>query len=80
MTYLLWSLDVGTAGIASFFTGHILADLSWYAFIALIVATGRRAIINDAVYSWLLMICGIILVGLGAFFVFSGADFLVNRS
>lgn len=77
MTYLVWSLDLGTAGIASFFTGHILADLSWYALIALIISTGKRAI-NDTVYSWLLMICGVMLMGLGAYFIQSGIKFLAN--
>jgi len=77
MTYLVWSLDLGTAGIVSFFTGHILADLSWYALVALIVSTGKRAI-NDAVYSWLLMICGVMLMGLGVYFVQSGIKFLAN--
>lgn len=77
MTYLLWSLDLGTKGIASFFAGHLLADLSWYAFIAFIISTGKRAI-NDTVYSWLLMICGAMLTGLGAYFVYSGIKFFVN--
>lgn len=77
MTYLLWSLDLGTAGVASFFTGHILSDLSWYALVAFIVTTGRKAI-NDRTYSWLLMICGVALVGLGAYFAVSGVDFLVD--
>ncbi len=75
VTYLLWSLELGSAGIASFFTGHILSDLSWYALVSFIIATGRKAI-NDTVYSYLLMVCGLALVGLGGYFVFSGIEFL----
>ena len=75
VTYLLWSLKLGIAGVASFFAGHILSDLSWYALVAIIIATGRKAI-NNTVYSWLLVICGVALVGLGAYFVVSGIDFL----
>jgi len=76
VTYLLWSLELGTAGIASFFTGHILSDLSWYALVSFVIATGRKAI-NDTVYSYLLMVCGLALVGLGGYFVFSGIEFLI---
>ena len=75
ITWLLWSLELGTIGVASFFTGHILADLTWYALVSFIIATGRKAI-NNTVYSWLLMVCGIALVGLGAYFVKSGIAFL----
>lgn len=77
MTYLVWSLDLGTAGVASFFAGHILADLSWYAFIALVVSSGKR-VINDTIYSWLLVICGVILMGLGTYFIQSGIRFFIN--
>ncbi|MDD5093644.1 MAG: LysE family transporter [Dehalococcoidia bacterium] len=78
LAYLLWSLGLGAAGVASFFTGHILADLTWYAAVALIVATGRRTIINQTVYSGLLMVCGVALVGLGGYFFESGIAFLAG--
>jgi len=77
MTYLLWSKELGTGGIASFFSGHILSDLVWYSLITFIIATGRKAI-NDTVYSWLLLVCGVALVGLGGYFAMSGIKFLVD--
>ncbi|MFO8009989.1 MAG: LysE family transporter [Dehalococcoidia bacterium] len=77
ITYLLWSLKLGTVGITSFFTGHILSDLTWYALVALVIATGRKAI-NTTIYAWLLMVCGLGLVGLGGYFVVSGVRFLVE--
>ncbi|MFC1973886.1 LysE family transporter [Chloroflexota bacterium] len=77
MTYLLWSLDLGAIGVASFYTGHILADLSWYALVALIIAKGRKAI-NSTLYAWVLMICGVAIVGIGAYFIFSGVAFLID--
>ncbi len=77
VTYLLWSLELGTGGIVSFFTGHILSDLVWYALVSFIIATGRR-VINDAVYSWLLFGCGLALVGLGGYFLVSGICFLID--
>jgi len=75
--YLLWALSLGIAGVASFFTGHILADLSWYALVAFVVATGRK-VINDAVYRGLLVFCGLALLALGGYFIASGVTFLAG--
>ncbi len=72
--YLLWSLSLGMAGVASFFTGHILADLGWYALVAFVVATGRR-VMNAVVYRWLLVLCGLALLVLGGYFVASAVRF-----
>jgi threonine/homoserine/homoserine lactone efflux protein len=77
MTYLLWSMNLGIAGIASFFTGHILADLAWYALVAFIVATGRK-VMNDTVYRGLLIVCGLALFSLGGYFIISGVRFLTS--
>ena len=77
MTYLLWSMNLGIAGIASFFTGHILADLGWYALVAFIVATGRK-VMNDTVYRGLLIVCGLALFSLGGYFIISGVRFLTS--
>lgn len=77
MTYLLWSLSLGIAGVATFFTGHILADLAWYALVAFILASGRK-IMSDKVYRGLLIFCGVALLGLGGYFIASAAGFLVG--
>ena len=76
-TYLLWSFHLGVAGVATFFTGHILADLLWYALVAFIVASGRR-VMNDAAYRWLLIICGAALFGLGGYFLTSAIRFFIG--
>ena len=75
-TYLLWSLKVGVWGVASFFTGHIFADLIWYTFISFIIVKGKKLISNN-IYKWFLIVCGLALVGLGGYFIFSGIKFLV---
>lgn len=75
LTYMLWSLKLGMAGVASFFTGHILADFGWYALVAFVVATGRK-VITDAIYWRLLIVCGFALVILGGYFIISGLRFL----
>lgn len=65
-------------GLASFYVGHILADLSWYAFVALTIATGRR-FFTDRAYRILIAVCGVFLVGLGVFFVYSGVASFFSR-
>ncbi len=77
MAYLLWSLNLGIAGVVTFFTGHILADLAWYALVAFIIATGRK-IMNDTVYRVILLVCGLALLALGGYFITSGIKFLTG--
>ncbi len=77
LTYLLWSSRLGFWGLASFFTGHISSDLVWYSSIAFIVARGRK-FINNSIYRWFLIICGLALIGLGIYFLVSGISYLLN--
>ena len=65
------ALKNGLAGLASFYTGHILADLAWYSLIAAAVASGRK-ICPRGVYVALITVCGIVLVALGIYFVVGG--------
>lgn len=76
MAWLLWSMKLGAVGVASFFTGHILADLVWYAMVSFVIVSGKR-IIKDSAYHWLLYICGISLIGLGAYFISAGLSFVL---
>ncbi|MFA5317744.1 MAG: LysE family transporter [Dehalococcoidales bacterium] len=76
-SYLLWSLELGFSGVASFFTGHILADLGWYTLVAFIITSGKK-VISDTVYHWIFIVCGLVLVGLGGRFIFSGAGYLIG--
>jgi threonine/homoserine/homoserine lactone efflux protein len=71
MTYLLWSLKLGIPGVASFFSGHILADLAWYTLVAFVATTGKK-VMNDSAYRVVLLVCGLALVGLGVYFITSG--------
>jgi arginine exporter protein ArgO len=65
---LTLALKSGTAGIASFFTGHIMADLLWYSLIAAAVAGGRR-FLKQQVYQVIIILCGVFLTGLGGYFI-----------
>lgn len=63
------ALRKGVFGLASFYSGHILSDLAWYSLVAAAVASGRR-FCPPAVYSILILLCGLALVGLGGYFFF----------
>lgn len=73
-SYVAWSLSAGPVGLVSFYTGHILSDLTWYALVAGVVAGGGR-LLSDAVYRGVLGACGVFLLALGAYFVVSGVGF-----
>ena len=75
--FVLWSLTAGTVGVVIFFIGHILSDLGWYSMVSLVIARGKR-LMSLRVYQGLLLTCSLFLVGLGVYFVVSGAMFLTE--
>jgi len=75
-SYILWSLQHGPAGIIFFYSGHLLADLSWYSFVSFAIASGRR-LMNNTVYRGLLLVCGLFLIALGGYFFTSGIRYLL---
>lgn len=76
--FLIWSLTAASVvGVIVFYIGHILSDLGWYSLVSLFVAKGRR-LMSLRVYRGLLAFCGIALLGLGCYFLISGALFLAR--
>lgn len=71
LSYITMAMKSGIIGLASFCSGHIMADLAWYSLVALVV-TGGRKFINQRVYNCILTACGIFLLGLGFYFIYSG--------
>lgn len=71
--YVTSALQRGWMGISSFYSGHILADFTWYVFIAYAVATGKR-FLGPRAYQWILGICGIFMVALALFFFIRGVQ------
>jgi hypothetical protein len=63
-------------GVAAFFTGHILADLGWYALISFGVAKGRNYL-SDRLYRGLIMGCAGFLVLFSCYFFYSGIEKLI---
>lgn len=74
LSYLTLAMKNGTAGVAAFYSGHIAADLIWYSFISGLIAGGKR-FLNQKVYHIILLLCGLFLIGLGLYFLYSGLNF-----
>ncbi|MBC7252611.1 MAG: LysE family transporter [Actinobacteria bacterium] len=76
LSWLLRSMERGAAGVLSFFTGHIMADVLWYFLVAFLVVTGRK-FVSDRVYNYVILGCGVFLVVLGARFAGDGLAHLL---
>jgi threonine/homoserine/homoserine lactone efflux protein len=73
--YVVVAAQHGWKGVATFFAGHILADLAWYSAASAAMAGGRR-LMSDRIYRGIVGVCGVLLLGFGAFFLWSGFRFL----
>jgi threonine/homoserine/homoserine lactone efflux protein len=69
--YILHCTKFGKLGIASFFSGHILADLAWYALISAAVWKGEK-FLSDRAYRWVIGICAALLVVFSGLFLYVG--------
>ena len=70
-TYLLLTLKYGPIGIAAFYLGHFMADLGWLSAVGSAVAAGRK-LLTPRLYKGILTVCGLFLLALGIYFLFSG--------
>jgi threonine/homoserine/homoserine lactone efflux protein len=70
--YIINAKRFGLAGVAVFFTGHILADLTWYSAVSTGIGKGRR-FFNDTVYRILIGICASALVFFASYFLYRAA-------
>ncbi len=52
----------------AFYLGHEMADVVWYCFVGIVIALGGRLIS----LSWLIVVCAVVVAGLGVWFVYSG--------
>jgi threonine/homoserine/homoserine lactone efflux protein len=77
LSYIAFSMKYGMMGISFFYTGHILSDFVWYAFVSSLVHFGKRWA-NDRAYQTLIAICGVLLLGFGMYFGYSGVKSFWN--
>ena len=73
--YILQSSEYGLAGILSFFSGHILADLTWYTIISTAVGKGR-SFFSDKVYRGIIGCCAGFLVLFSVYLFFGVIRYL----
>ncbi|NUP99191.1 MAG: LysE family transporter [Armatimonadetes bacterium] len=58
----------GRAGLAAFYSGHILSDYTWYGLVSGLIAGGGR-LLSDPVYRTMIGLCALLLIFFGARFV-----------
>jgi threonine/homoserine/homoserine lactone efflux protein len=73
ITFLAKAAPYAAAGYATFYAGHVLADLAWYGFVGETVRRGRR-VLTDGAYRWLVDVLAGCLAGFGAWFVLAGVS------
>jgi len=61
----------GAVGLGVLFAGHISSDVIWYTAVAGGIAYGR-AFLTPATYRWLVGGCGVFLIALAGYFIYSG--------
>lgn len=71
LLYIAQSQQYGIAGLSSFYSGHIMADVVWYFSVAAAITMGKK-IMNDRMYQMIIGLCGTFLVLLALYFGFSG--------
>ena len=74
--YVLYSWRFGMAGVAFFFTGHILADLVWYSAVSGAVAKGRN-LFTDRFYRGLIGSCAAVLILFALYFFYAGVQKII---
>ena len=73
--YIMYSMKFGFMGVAAFFFGHILADLTWYWLVSIGVAKGKH-FFSDNLYRRLIGGCAVFLLVFSCWFLYSG----INRA
>lgn len=72
LAFLTTAAQSGPLGIAVFFLGHISGDLAWYTLVSVGASKGKK-FVGTPLYSGVLILCAVILLVLGAWFVWYGA-------
>jgi len=71
---IIWAEKQKFLGLAVFTAAHIAADLLWYSFVSYYIAN-RKDSIKDGTYRLVIILCGMLLIGFGAYFTLSTMRF-----
>ena len=69
----------GFLGVIVFYIGHILTDISWYTFVALLVSK-TRAFIHLKVYRVIIIVLAIFIIGFGVSFMINSVKTILLRA
>ena len=75
--YVIYSWQFGMAGIAFFFTGHILEDFAWYSAVSAAVGKGRH-IFTDRLYRGTIATCAVVLILFAIYFFYAGVQKIIT--
>lgn len=75
--YLVAAKNLGNAGIACFFAGHITADFAWYSIVSYAISRGKK-IFSDRIYKSIMLTCSIILILFGCWFLVTSFSHLIR--
>lgn len=76
-SYLLVHTEGNLPEISAFYFGHISSDFAWYSLVGLAIVYGKR-ILSTKFYKWLLMICGVFIIFMALYFLYSGGKFILG--
>ena len=74
--YIALSLEHGPKGAFLFFSGHLLADLAWLCFLAVIFISGRR-FFTDRIYNITIAVLGLFLLAMALYFFWFGLKIFI---
>lgn len=77
LTFAGQAMAHGLPGLASFYAGHISADLAWYSAVSAAVAGGRR-IVPPSAWRVMIVVCGVALCAIGVRFLADGVGRLAG--
>ena len=70
---------LGLLGPIVFLVCHWASDFPWFSFVSLSVGRGR-SYLGDRAFRWIIGVCGVFLLALGASFVVEGVRLFVERA
>ncbi len=77
LAFLTRAAEKGPVGITVFFLGHISGDLAWYTLVSTGVSRGRK-LLGTPLYRAVLLLCAVMLVLLGAWFMWYGGRLVLD--